>query len=215
MFVEYIKPKRCQCCNITNKICNNRQRKFYIYKLRRVCTTHFKILFEKVTIIIQKNYRGYISRKNLNYFYKRLPDDIQYKIKYFINEQLYIKKFNNNLILVVNQKIKKFITILFNILNEKNTGYPIYQLEEYLLNKNYIIESYRLFIKYFQLFIRPIWINMRTLWYKIFTYHNDIMICNINNNLHNNHEVLSTLLNIEDKIGKIEYYINTSPYYVN
>lgn len=211
MFVEYIRPKRCQCCNITNKICNNRQHKFYIYKMRRVCITHFKILFKNVTIIIQKNYRGYISRKKLNYFYKRLPHDIQYKIKYFINEELYLKKFNNNLRLVVNQKIKKFIIIYFNLLNQKNIGYPISQLEEHLLNKNYIIESYRLFTKYFPLFIKPILINMRTLWYKIFKYHSNIHDYYVNNNLDNNHEVLSTLLNIEDKI---KYYITTSPYYL-
>lgn len=211
MFVEYSKSKRCQCLNITNKICNNREHKFYIYKMRRVCTIHFKILFENLIIIIQRIYLGYICRKKLNYFYKRLPDDIQYKIKYFMNEELYIRKFNNNLIFVINKKLNKFIINLFNILDEKNIGYPISQLENYLLNEYNIIENYRLLIKYYKLINKSILINMQIIWLKIFDYYTNINKYYFDNNLNNN-QVLFKLINIEDKI---RYYINKEANFIN
>lgn len=199
MYTHYTKSKRCQCYNINNKICNNRQKNFYIYKMKRVCSFHFRILFYKYILIIQKIYRGYISKKKLNYFYKRLPHDIQYKIKYFINKELYIKKFNNNLILVINQKLNKFIIKYYNLLNETSIGYPIEQLEEYLLNEYNIIEHYRLFSKYNNIIIIPILINMELLWHKIFDYNTNICQYYFDNNLNNN-EIISTLNNIEYNI---------------
>lgn len=215
MFIEYTKSKRCQCYNITNKICNNRQRKFYIYKMKRVCTVHFKILFEIVALVIQKTYRGYKCRKALNCFYNRLPDDVQYKIKYFINEQLYLKKFNNNLKIVINIKLNNFINNYFNLFNDENIdiNYMLQQLEKYLLDKDEIIDSYKLFIKYYGLTMRPIWINMRLLWYRLSEYHDIVKEYYLINNINNN-EVLSKLLKIQDKICKIKYYFNTEPHFM-
>ena len=203
MFVEYINYKRCQCKNKNNKVCMLKQYKLFIYNNKRVCTLHFKILFEKYIITIQKIYRSYKSRKKLNYFYIRLPDDIQYKIKYFINEEFHIKKFNNNLKKVVNNKIKNFVNKYFNLLDDKSSNYPINNIDKYLIEKYSIIENYRIFYKYNSLISIHIKDLVKLLANIIFTYHNDLKEYYFINNI-NIYTILYDLTEID---GAIRFYI--------
>jgi hypothetical protein len=203
MFVEYINYKRCQCKNKNNKVCMLKQYKLFIYNNKRVCTLHFKILFEKYIIIIQKIYRSYKSRKKLKYFYIRLPDDIQYKIKYFINEEFYIKKFNNNLKKVVNNKIKNFVNKYFNLLDDKSINYPINNIDKYLLEKYFIIENYRIFYKYNSLISIHIKDLVKLLANIIFVYHSDLKKYYYINNININ-TILYDLTEID---GAIRFYI--------
>ena len=59
-------------------------------------------------MIIQKNYIKYKSNKKLKNIYCRLPDDIQNRIKFFINQQLYYNKYKLTINKIINKKVIKY-----------------------------------------------------------------------------------------------------------
>ena len=100
------KVLRCQCRNITNnKICANRSKNMYLIKNKRHCTFHYNYYRYNYTIIIQKYYRGYKTRRLLNNIYKKLPDDIQDIISYYIREDFHYKKYITILKKIINKKL--------------------------------------------------------------------------------------------------------------
>lgn len=142
---------RCQCKNLSNKyVCKNPADINVCYLQYRICVFHLKYYYNKYAIIIQKIYIGYKHRKILTNIYKKLPDDIQYKIRYYIRYDLYYKRYLGNLRNVLNKKILtgvNFITKLANdellynyILNN------VYNLNN--LHNLYIITIYKLYNKY-------------------------------------------------------------------
>ena len=72
--------RRYRCCK--NKKCNG-----------NFCSIHFKLLFTDHAIIIQKMYKGYYIRKKLKIYFN-LPRDLQRKIIWHINSDLYQKNYN-------------------------------------------------------------------------------------------------------------------------
>ena len=70
-----------------------------------LCKNHFNLRYINYVLNIQKIFRGNKSRRILNNIYYKLNDDLQYKIKYFINKELYNIKYSN----FIKNKIDKFI----------------------------------------------------------------------------------------------------------
>jgi hypothetical protein len=58
-----------------------------------------------LSIYLQKVWRGYKIRKVIKNIYSRLPDDIQKIIKLHINKNLFIKRYNNSVLKIVNIRI--------------------------------------------------------------------------------------------------------------
>ena len=72
--------------------------------------------FETYIITIQKYYRSYISRRKLNNIYKKLPNDIQRIVQYYMNEDLYYKRFIKSVLKILNTKFyNPFISIFYTL----------------------------------------------------------------------------------------------------
>ena len=83
--------------------CNNPFCKKNIF-FNNLCKNHFLLKNYKNIVYIQKIYKGYYIRKKLvNIFYK-LPDDLQKYIIYYINIDIYYKKYIKNLNSVIENK---------------------------------------------------------------------------------------------------------------
>jgi hypothetical protein len=73
------------------------------------CKNHSIFFFNKYIKKIQKVYRAYYIRKKLKNIYFKLPEDIQKKILFFVNENIYIKKYNNVIRKIINKKTYNII----------------------------------------------------------------------------------------------------------
>ena len=90
--------------------------------------------YNKYIIIIQKIYRRHRSNIILNTIYKRLPCDLQNKIKYYINKELYYQNYKKCINKIIINKTK---LINYN----KTNNIPI----------EYIKYIYKLYHKYFKI----------------------------------------------------------------
>jgi hypothetical protein len=81
------------------------------------CPLHYKIIYEENAILIQKIYKGYYIRKKLKIYYK-LPRDLQRKIVWHINSDLYLKHYSSSVSKIIYNRYKTFFrnTTLKNIL---------------------------------------------------------------------------------------------------
>lgn len=101
------------CCL---KYCKNKT--FSIIKKSNYCKNHSILLFNKYIIIIQKHYKGYYCRKKLKNLFYNLPTDIQKKIIYFINENIYFKNYIKSIRNIIRKKTSSII--LYNTFKEKH-----------------------------------------------------------------------------------------------
>lgn len=92
------------CCVLK---CKNK--KIFFIKNNYYCKNHCTFIFNKNIIKIQKIYRGYYIRKKLKKIYYKLPEDLQKKILFFVNENIYIKKYNNVIRKIINKKTYNII----------------------------------------------------------------------------------------------------------
>jgi len=155
-------PRTCRCTiiNTTNNlVCKNKSSIDYFIFKKKCCAYHYNLYGYKYATIIQSVYRGIKGRKWLNNIYKKVPDDVQNIIKYYINEELYIKKYLKTLTKIVVQKIHNFTF---------NMDLATYNLSEYIFeanhnkliefsnyvfeNNNLILKNWNLYFKYYDLF---------------------------------------------------------------
>ena len=108
---------------------------------------HLKYYHDKEATIIQKCYKGYRVRKMINDIYKRLPDDIQRKIIYFIREDYYYNNYKKVLKDTIESKIENFnkISNAWSITDGDNFYIHISE------NINYLMYIYNLYEKYYTL----------------------------------------------------------------
>lgn len=134
--------KRYRCCK-KNKIFGN------------YCSCHNKMLFEDYAIKIQSAYKGFYIRKKLKIYYN-LPRDLQRKIIWHVNNEIYQKHFNSSVFKLIKNRYIKFIDNpnYFGIMN----NYPNYiyyvKLEYPELYKEFIMELLsimKISIKYYQI----------------------------------------------------------------
>tara|TARA_Y100000389_G_C17412332_1_gene491679 strand:+ start:758 stop:1513 length:756 start_codon:yes stop_codon:yes gene_type:complete len=175
--------RRCECINYINgKRCKNKIRlydknKFRLYDNNKIldsnsknnnnrkyyCLMHFNMVntskfYQDNAINIQKYYKGYKCRKTLNNIYRKLPCDIQrFIVDKYLRKDYFIKKFNNCVSKIINNKISQKINILepllqVNIANNVITGlleYSEYNFINYIYNNDKeFIYIYNLYNKY-------------------------------------------------------------------
>jgi hypothetical protein len=137
-------PNYLYVCNY--KHCNNPS----IYC--KYCKKHYNIFLNKYAVIIQKNYISYKTRKKIKNIYYKLPNDLQYKIKYYMNQDVYYKKYKKRILEIVNKKIIKYF--FYNNLNINFT------FDEIIYHYNLIYKYHSLLniniIKYFFVLSRDI-----------------------------------------------------------
>ena len=86
--------RRYRCCK--NKRCND-----------NYCMLHSKLLYTGPAIKIQKMYRGYYIRRKLKIYYN-LPRELQRKIIWHINSDLYLRNYNSSVSKIIYSRYKEF-----------------------------------------------------------------------------------------------------------
>ena len=128
-----------------NHVCNYKNCK-YPSIFNKYCTKHYTIFFNNNALTIQKNYRRYKNNKIIINIYSKLPDDLQYKIKNYINIDIKYKQYKNTINKIINTKIiKYFFYDNFNFtFNE--ISYHIYLLNKYhnIININILKYFYKI-----------------------------------------------------------------------
>ena len=71
------------------------------------CTIHYKLLYTEHAIIIQKIYKGYYIRKKLKIYYN-LPRDLQRKIIWHVNSDLYLRNYNSSVSKIIYKRYREF-----------------------------------------------------------------------------------------------------------
>lgn len=69
--------------------------------------THYRLLYSDSAITIQKIYKGYYIRKKLKIYYN-LPRDLQRKIIWHINSDLYLRNYNSSVSKIIYQRYNEF-----------------------------------------------------------------------------------------------------------
>jgi hypothetical protein len=134
---------RCNCiAKTTNRVC---KKSFsFIINHKKYCYIHARLSYNNFAITIQKVYKGWRQRKLLNIIYKKLPDDIQRKISWYVREPHYIKKYHATIQLVLIKKVAMLSDTLTNY-------YKSYQLVHPSISQEFpieVINVYNLYNKY-------------------------------------------------------------------
>tara|TARA_Y100000389_G_scaffold159146_1_gene160844 strand:- start:1735 stop:2331 length:597 start_codon:yes stop_codon:yes gene_type:complete len=128
-----------------NYVCNYKNCK-YPSIFNKYCRKHYNIFFNIKALIIQKNYRRYKNNKIIVNIYSKLPDDLQYKIKKYINIDIKYRQYKYTINKIINTKIiKYFFYGNFNFtFNE--ISYHIYLLNKYhhIININILKYFYNI-----------------------------------------------------------------------
>lgn len=94
----------------------------------KYCTLHYNYYIAPYAVKIQKVFRAYKQRKLVNKI-KELPEEIRCKILFYTRQDLFFKRYFNNLSNVIINRIDKFITSTFST------------EEQYLNIKNAIVQG--------------------------------------------------------------------------
>lgn len=93
-------------------------------KTNNICK-YSKLLNNNNAIIIQKMYKGYYIRKKLKIYFN-LPRDLQRKIIWYINSDLYLRNFNSSISRIIYRRYKEFYNKFFYIFPSHNLNVLIY-----------------------------------------------------------------------------------------
>lgn len=137
--------------NINRKNCKNKHiyktKPLYEYNNKNIYIFNYNSYLRKFAIIIQSFYKGYKQRKLIKNIYKKLPDDIQYKIIHNIRQDYYYKKTFKTIETILINKLKKFSCNIFAEYDEDQ--FIHFKYFEYVNNnREYIIYIYKLYLKY-------------------------------------------------------------------
>ena len=153
---------RCQFRNLTNNnICKHKSKTIYYIFDKKCCKYHYSYYGKVYATKIQKVYRGYKCRTNkyFNNVYKHLPDDIQNIVRFYINQDLYYKKYVKTLLKVLVLKILNFIWYMTKNTYRYNTylfqlrGDDLIEYENFIYKeRDNIMYIYNLYFKYESLF---------------------------------------------------------------
>lgn len=110
------------------------------------CTTHYKLMYTEYAIMIQKMYKGYYIRKKLKIYYN-LPRDLQRKIIWHVNSDLYLRNYNSSVSKIIHRRYKEFYDKYFSIRQDNINIY----INSYIYIKIYtdLISLVKLSIKYY------------------------------------------------------------------
>tara|TARA_Y100000022_G_C13065679_1_gene290972 strand:+ start:141 stop:647 length:507 start_codon:yes stop_codon:yes gene_type:complete len=102
---------------------------------------------EDYAVTIQKFYNGYKTRKNLNNIYKKLPNDLQSYILYFIKKDFYYEKYKKVLNNIINKKLNNLISNM-SANYQKDKFIPFNYLIYLTDYRKIILHNYKLYAKY-------------------------------------------------------------------
>lgn len=127
----------CYVCNYRN--CINKS----IFS--KYCIKHYNIFYNKYAVIIQKNYLRYKNNKKLKNIYCKLPDDLQNRVKFFINQSHFYKQYKYKINKIINTKIIKYF-----FYKKFDINFTIHEItyHYYLLHKYYTVLNINI-LKYF------------------------------------------------------------------
>lgn len=126
--------RRYRSCK--NKKCND-----------NYCTTHYKLLYTNPAIIIQKIYKGYFIRKKLKIYYN-LPRDLQRKIIWHINSDIYLRNYNSSVSKIIYRRYKEFHNKYFTF-SQNNTLSIYIDSDMFILIYTDLISLLKISIKYY------------------------------------------------------------------
>ena len=120
-----------------NKIWDPHEKKIRQCKLNKVfndfCTCHCKTIYNKYVFKIQAVYKGYYVRKKLKLYYK-LPRDIQRKIIWHMNKDIYLRHFNSSIFKLIKNRYKKFCNNPIYLKILQNYFYAPYNIRDTKIN---------------------------------------------------------------------------------
>lgn len=181
-----------------NRLCKNKKF-FFDY-----CKCHLNLVFYKNATLIQSCYKGYYVRQKLKRFYN-LPRDLQRKIIWHMNKDIYLRHFNCSLWKIIKYRYDEF----FN--NQRNK--IIINLNQYNLTHNsYIFMNENMdlfFIDFAQIINLTIKYKSIIVESEIQEYIQSISSFIINNKLH----YKKVLNNDSFYINLKDYIISFSPRY--
>jgi len=101
--------KRCNCrATSTSLICRNKMS--FLINNKKYCYIHANKIFNKYALYIQTIWYGRKIRNKLQNIYCKLPDELQYKILFYVRESHLIEKHHHSVIRnILSNKIDKSI----------------------------------------------------------------------------------------------------------
>ena len=111
------------------------------------CTIHYKLMYTEHAIMIQKIYKGYYIRKKLKIYYN-LPRDLQRKIVWHVNSDLYLRNYNSSISKIIYRRYTEFYNKYISIV--PNNILSIY-IDSYIYTEVYtdLIYLLKLSLKYY------------------------------------------------------------------
>lgn len=172
--------------------CRNNKNLFQLQNIN-YCKNHFLLKFYKYIIIIQKYYKSYRCRKKLNSLFYNLPNDVQKHILFYMNQEIYHKK---------------YIKCLRNIVNKKSNNLLLFYKIKNKLNVNLINNIYYLNNKYMQIMylndLKCLYVYGEELITNLHKYFIDYISDNlIQTNNYNNHFIDLTNISINNILTTI------------
>jgi len=132
---------RCQCRTKLNKRCLGNS--FIHIVGKNQCIIHARYNYLKPAIIIQTAFRSYKMRRAIK-IYKKLPDDIQFKILFYMQENELIKNHHHK---VIENVLGKRIDEV-GLFTKHGPTWPYYHVQETLEHVLYAYNTIDLCTKY-------------------------------------------------------------------
>lgn len=123
------------------------------------CKIHYKFVLEESVVIVQTFYRGYRIRKKLNNIYYNLPRDLQRKIIWHMNEDIYIRNYNSSIFKLIKFRYDTFYDNIYYTRILMNTGQyrdviMLIMNNDSIIGINFLIELFSLLhlsVKYYSI----------------------------------------------------------------
>lgn len=102
-----------------------------------LCYNHLILKHNNSIIKIQKTFRGYKTRKKINNIYKKLPNDIQNIVLYYINLPIYYNNYYKKIKNIIYKKTKNLLYYNYNDNDNYNDKLSIDYIDKcyYYINK--------------------------------------------------------------------------------
>lgn len=151
MIKSFEKPVYYKFKNISNnKICLKNCRTLYRIEKKLYCNNHCQYYRNIFTIKIQSLWRGFKQRRLMNIIYKRLPEDLQIKILYFVKRDTYRRRYINKIRNIIELKLHDiyFVFIYLDAINSFHDRKLSYFI---INNEKEVLEASRLYNKYYKI----------------------------------------------------------------
>jgi hypothetical protein len=108
------------------------------------CNNHCQYYRNIFALKIQSLWRGFKQRRMMNTIFKRLPEELQIKILYFVKRDTYQRRYIS--------KIRNIIELKLETITGKNTNCCARKLSYFIINnEKEVLEVSRLYNKYYKI----------------------------------------------------------------